>query len=122
MHVDYDIATSLKLTSITNYAHMDMAVHFPLDGTRIDIIEGEAFRQHQDLWRRAACCPETSPTSACTRIVGVNYSKDEIHEEDEDYGFNNFFSDCSSRAFILTRVRHFTGEDVWPHLPTPIGK
>jgi iron complex outermembrane recepter protein len=88
LHVDYDISNSLKLTSITNYAHLDMAVHFPLDGTRIDIIEGghagdiktygEELRMSGDF-----------PDQALHTLVGVNYSKDEINE-DEDYGFNNF--------------------------------
>jgi iron complex outermembrane receptor protein len=88
LHVDYDVSNSLTLTSISNYAHLDMAVHFPLDGTRINIIEGGHsgdIKTYGEELRLAGDFPD----QRLHTIAGVNYSKDEINE-DEDYAFNNF--------------------------------
>jgi iron complex outermembrane recepter protein len=88
LHVDYDISNWLKLTSISNYAHLDTAVHFPIDGTRINIIEGGHTGDIKTYGEELRLSGDF-PDQRLHTIVGVNYSKDEINE-DEDYQFDNF--------------------------------
>jgi outer membrane receptor protein involved in Fe transport len=88
LHVDYDISRSLRLTSITNYAHLDMAVHFPIDGTRIDIIEGGHDGKIETYGEELRLAGDF-PDQRLHTLVGINYSKDEIHES-EVYAFNHF--------------------------------
>jgi len=122
LHVDYDISKSLKLTSITNYAHLNMAVRFPIDGTRIDIIEGGhdgKVKTHGEELRLAGDFPD----QRLHTLVGVNYSKDEI-DESEDYAFNHF--SVVPPGFNFNPVADITSEtragfanadfDVAPHL------
>jgi outer membrane receptor protein involved in Fe transport len=127
LHVDYDISSSLRLTSITNYAHLDTTVRFPIDGTRINIIEGGhdgKVKTYGEELRLAGDFPD----QRLHTIVGVNYSKDEIHES-EDYAFNHF--SVVPPGFNFNPVADFTGEtraafanadwDMAPHLTLTAG-
>ena len=85
---DYELSETLTLTSITNYAHLDTSIHFPIDGTRIDIIEGGHSGEAESYGEELRLAGDF-PSHGVHTIVGVNYAKDKVHEE-EDYVFNNF--------------------------------
>jgi len=106
LHVDYDISNSLRLTSISNYAHLDTSVLFPIDGTRIDIIEGGHNGKVKTYGEELRLAGDFSDQRLHT-LVGVNYSKDEIHES-EVYAFNNF--SIIPPGFKFNPVADFTGE------------
>ena len=105
---DYEISDTLTLTSIANYAHLDTSYHFPIDGTRINIIEGGHTGEVKTYGGELRLAGDF-PSRGLHTLVGVNYAKDEIHE-DEDYQFNNFT--IVPPGFKFKPVADFTGKTV----------
>ena len=88
LRADFDISDTLTLTAIADYAHLDTSIHFPIDGTRIDIIEG-GHTGEAESYGGELRLSGSYPDLGLHTIVGVNYARDKVHE-DEDYIFNNF--------------------------------
>ena len=85
---EYAISNDLMLISISNYAALNSGLEFPLDGTRINIIEGGHDGSVQTYGEELRLMGDF-PDIGLHTIVGGNYSNDIVNES-APYLFNNF--------------------------------
>ena len=88
LRADYHLNDELVLTSISNYAHGTYSVVRPLDGTRIDIIDG-GHTGRITTYGEELRITGNFPDIGLNLIAGANASKDKV-EEHQPYQFNHF--------------------------------
>ena len=88
VRADYTLSETLTLTSLSNYAHLNMAIARPYDGTRIDIIDGAhdgTVRTYGEELRMNGDFKDLG----LHVIAGANYADNSV-DEHEPYSFNHF--------------------------------
>ena len=88
LRADYHLDDQLTLTSISNYAHGTYGVIRPLDGTRIDIIDGGHTGRITTYGEELRLTGDFRDIGLNV-IAGGNASKDKV-EEHQPYQFNHF--------------------------------
>jgi len=88
IRADYALSDAITLTSLSNYAHLNLAIARPFDGTRIDIIDGAhdgAVRTYGEELRMSG---DFKPIGLHV-IAGANYADDSV-DEHEPYSYDHF--------------------------------
>ena len=96
LRTDYALTSDIKLTSITNYAHLNTAQERSFNGVRIDI-EDEGLIGHVQTYAEELRMTGDFRDIGLNVIAGGNYSHDSIQEEQP-----NFFPHFSALPTSLT--------------------